>query len=102
MSAFRGDCVAKLFSCPDREIIDSRTNKSASLISKHGRAGFDYCAFAMQQRVVQHNRGHSGRRAHEPSACFMSARPNYDFALMYHLQKRGTPIRRGTTVARYL
>jgi hypothetical protein len=68
-----GDCVAKLFSCPNREILIHEQTQKRIIDSKHGRAGFDYCAFAMQQSVLQHNPSDSDRIA-DVAGCLKRAK----------------------------
>jgi hypothetical protein len=55
---FLGDCVAKLFSRPKRAILIQGQAQTRIIDSKHRSIGFDYCVFAVQQRVLQHNNRH--------------------------------------------
>jgi hypothetical protein len=57
MSAFRGKCVAKLFWGAAGEILIQHQTKTRNVDSQHRPAGFDYCAFEVQQRVLQHIEG---------------------------------------------
>ncbi|MGA7389574.1 MAG: hypothetical protein WBW99_16835, partial [Pseudolabrys sp.] len=47
--------VAKLFSRPKRAILIQRQAQARKNDSKYTSGGFDYCSFAVQQRVLQHN-----------------------------------------------
>jgi hypothetical protein len=57
---FTPDCVAKLFSRPKRAILIQGQAQTRIIDSKHRSIGFDYCVFAVQQRVLQHNPPNSG------------------------------------------
>ena len=45
-----GDCVAKLFSRPNRATLIQERTQTRSIDSKKRSGGFDYCALATQQR----------------------------------------------------
>jgi hypothetical protein len=57
MSAIKGECVAKLFSRPERAILIQGRAQARNVYPKTRSVGFDNCAFAAQQRVLQHNQG---------------------------------------------
>jgi hypothetical protein len=67
--------------------------------SKHGRAGFDNCVFAMQQRVLQHNQGVSRHRAEMAESALMTQGGHRQFLLL-QLRSRFLPYQ-STRLSRY-
>ena len=53
---FPADCVAKLFLRSKRAIMIQKRMQARNIDSMRRSVGFDYCAIALQQRVLQQNR----------------------------------------------
>ena len=68
MSALPPNVLQNYFEGVARAILIQDQTKMSNVDSPHRSIGFDYCAIAMRQRVLQHIRGKSGHRA-DSSAC---------------------------------
>ena len=57
MSAFGGNVLQNYFEGVARAILIQDQTKMSNVDSPHRSIGFDYCAIAMRQRVLQHIQG---------------------------------------------
>ena len=57
MSAFGGNVLQNYFERVARAILIQDQTKKSNVDSPHRSIGFDYCAIAMRQRILQHIRG---------------------------------------------
>jgi hypothetical protein len=57
MSAFEANLLQNYFEGVARATLIQDQTKTSNLDSSHRPIGFDYCAIAMRQRVLQHIRG---------------------------------------------
>jgi hypothetical protein len=72
MSAFGGNVLQNYFEWVARAILIQDQTKMSNVDSPHRSIGFDYCAIAMWQRVLQHIRGQSGHRDLKPQCLTQS------------------------------
>jgi len=61
MSAFGPNLLQNYFEGVARATLIQDQTKTSNLDSSHRPIGFDYCAIAMRQRVLQHIRPQSGQ-----------------------------------------